>query len=104
MIAVINVVTVPEGNASDFEAAFSNRERLLDRAEGFAGFELLRRGLDGGQVEFLVVSRWRDEEAFHGWARSDLFKKVHARDGRRDLGSHSEVCRYDVLDVEEVRS
>ena len=101
MINVMNVVTVPGDNAPDFEAAFSNRERLLDQAEGFVGFELLRRKLDDGQVEFLVVSRWQDEESFQGWVRGDLFKKAHAKDGQRSFGGHSEIRRYDVIDVEE---
>jgi heme-degrading monooxygenase HmoA len=101
LINVMNVVTVPGDSAPNFEDAFSNRERLLDQADGFAGFELLRRALDDGRVEYLVISRWETEEAFNGWVRSDLFKKAHARDGQRNFGGHSEIRRYDVIDIEE---
>jgi heme oxygenase (staphylobilin-producing) len=101
LINVMNVVTVPAESAPGFEDAFANRERLLGQAEGFEGFELLRRPVEDEQVEYLVISRWRDEDAFHGWVRSDLFKKAHARDGQRSFGGHSEIRRYDVIDVEE---
>jgi heme-degrading monooxygenase HmoA len=100
LISVFNVVTVPAEGAEGFQQAFAGRERLLDQAEGFMGFELLRRPLDSGEVEFLVVSRWESEDAFHGWVRSDLFKRAHSRDGQRNFGGHSEIRRYDVIDIE----
>ena len=100
MISVFNVVTVPAEGAEGFQEAFAGRERLLDQAEGFLGFELLRRGLDSGETEFLVVSRWESEDVFQGWVRSDRFKRAHSRDGQRSFGGHSEIRRYDVIDVE----
>ena len=43
LVIVLNLVQAMEGRAEDFERAFLERERLLNQAEGFAGFELLKR-------------------------------------------------------------
>ena len=54
-----------------FERAFLERESHVHKAEGFAGFELLRRDREG---EYVVLSRWESDEAFKAWVNSDLFK------------------------------
>ena len=96
MFIVMNVVRAKEGRAEDFERAFLERERLLNRAEGFAGFELLRRDRDR---EYVVLTRWENEDAFKAWVGSDLFKRSHRhRDG--ELAHGNEIRRYEVLDVE----
>jgi len=100
MINVMNVVTVPAESAEGFAQAFSNRDSTLADNDGFLGFELLRRELETGEFEFLVISRWESQEAFHGWVRSDSFKQAHARDGQRNFGGHSEIRRYEVLETE----
>jgi heme-degrading monooxygenase HmoA len=93
---VMNVVQVKDRRVEDFERAFLERERLLDQAPGFAGFELLRRDQDG---EYVVLTRWESEEAFNSWVGSDLFKRSHRhRDG--ELAHGNEVRRYEVLDAE----
>lgn len=101
MIVVMNMVTVAEGGAEAFEAAFAARERRLSEAPGFAGFELLRRDSGG---EYVVLSRWESREAFQGWLKSDLFKEAHRGDGERPVGGHgqqSEIRSYEVLEIEE---
>lgn len=96
MIVVMNVVRAAEGRAEDFEQAFLTRERLLNQAEGFRGFELLRRDTD---CEYVVLTRWESREDFRAWVRSDLFRRSHShRDG--ELATASELRSYDVLDVE----
>jgi heme-degrading monooxygenase HmoA len=96
LVIVMNVVQAKEGRAEDFERAFMERERLLNQAEGFAGFELLRRDKDG---EYIVLTRWESDEAFKAWVGSDLFKRSHRhRDG--ELAHGSEIRRYEVIDVE----
>jgi len=100
MIVVMNMVTVGEGGAEGFEAAFAARERRLNEAPGFAGFELLRRDKGG---EYIVLSRWESQEAFRGWLESDLFKEAHKGDGERRPADHSqqsEVRTYEVLEIE----
>ena len=96
-VVVMNVVQAAEGCADEFEQAFLNRERLLHQAEGFLGFELLRRDR---AAEYVVPTRWASEEAFRGWVRSDLFKRSHRRDGERVLAHGSEVRTYEVLEAQ----
>lgn len=96
MVIVMNVVEAKEGRVEDFERAFLERERLLKQAEGFVGFELLRR--DRGR-EYVVLTKWESHEAFKAWVGSDLFKRSHRRrDG--ELAHGNEIRRYEVLDVE----
>lgn len=96
MYLVMNVVEAKEGRVEDFERAFRERERLVQQAEGFIGFELLRRDRDR---EYVVLTRWESEETFKSWVGSELFKRSHRHaDGQFAHGS--EIRCYDVLDVE----
>lgn len=95
MVVVMNVVHVDEERREAFESAFRNRESHVDKAEGFAGFELMRRDQDG---EYLVISRWESQEAFDGWVKSDLFKQAH-RHADGELAHGAEVRTYEVIDV-----
>jgi heme-degrading monooxygenase HmoA len=96
LVIVMNVVEAKEGRVEDFERAFLERERLLTQAEGFVGFELLKR--DRGS-EYVVLTKWESHDAFKAWVGSDLFKRSHRhRDG--ELAHGNEIRRYEVLDVE----
>ena len=96
MSLVMNVVEAKEGRVEDFERAFRERERLVQQAEGFVGFELLRRDRDR---EYIVLTKWASLDAFKAWVGSDLFKRSHRHaDGQFAHGN--EVRCYDVLDVE----
>lgn len=96
MFIVMNVVEAKEGRVEDVERAFRERERLVQQAEGFVGFELLRRDRDR---EYIVLTKWENEETFKSWVGSDLFKRSHRHaDGQFAHGN--EVRCYDVLDVE----
>lgn len=96
MYVVMNVVEANEGSVEDFERAFRHRERLVQQAEGFVGFELLRRDRDR---EYIVLTKWENEETFKAWVGSEHFKRSHRHaDGQFAHGN--EVRCYDVLDVE----
>lgn len=96
MYIVMNVVEAKEGRVEDFERAFRERERLVQQAQGFVGFELLRRDRDR---EYVVLTKWEDEQTFKSWVGSDLFKRSHRHaDGQFAHGN--EIRCYDVLDVE----
>jgi heme-degrading monooxygenase HmoA len=96
VIVVMNVVQAVEGREEDFERAFLTRERLLTQAEGFGGFELLRRDRD---AEYVVLTRWESKEAFQAWVKSDLFRRSH-RERAGQIAHGNELRMYDVLDVE----
>jgi heme-degrading monooxygenase HmoA len=96
LYVVMNVVEANEGRVEDFESAFRNRERMVQQAEGFVGFELLRRDRDR---EYIVLTKWENEETFKAWVGSENFKRSHRHaDGQFAHGN--EIRCYDVLDVE----
>jgi len=97
MVVVMNVVEAIEGREQEFERAFLERERLLGQAEGFRGFELLRRDRDR---EYVVLTRWDSQEAFRDWVKSDLFRRAHRR-REGELAHGNELRTYEVLDAEE---
>ena len=94
MVVTMNVVQVKEERREAFEHAFLQRESHVHKAEGFAGFELLRRDREG---EYIVLSRWESDEAFKAWVNSDLFKLSH-RHADGELAHGSELRQYEVID------
>lgn len=76
-VVKINVLQVPEGRGEVLEERFATRAGEVEKVDGFESFELLRptEGFD----RYLVVTRWRDEEAFQGWMNSQAFQQGHAR-------------------------
>lgn len=109
----INAITVPSGSGDELARRFANRAGAVDDADGFLGFELLRP--TDGRDTWLVVTRWRDEEAFQAWVRSPAFAHGHRDAGGEDAGHHgrpgggqaegsqvatnSELWSYDVVDL-----
>jgi heme-degrading monooxygenase HmoA len=94
LLVVMNVVHVREERREAFERAFLGRESHVHKAEGFAGFELLRRD---GSDEYVVLSRWNDLASYEAWRDGDLFRRSHRHaDGR--LAEGSEVRNYAVVD------
>jgi heme oxygenase (mycobilin-producing) len=92
----MNVVRVREENREAFERTFQQRESRLHQAEGFAGFELLRRDRDG---EYIVLSKWETKANFTAYLNSEAFKLSHQHTGGEDtLAEGSEVRHYEVID------
>jgi heme oxygenase (mycobilin-producing) len=80
-VVKINVLTVPENMRDELERRFAGRADLVEGADGFEGFELLRP-VDGND-RYLVYTRWRSEEDFQRWTESQEFSKGHEQ-ARRD--------------------
>ncbi len=57
--------------------AFQNRLGAVDAFDGFGGLEVWRSDREPGEV--LMVSRWRDRDAFTAYMRSAAHKRSHAR-------------------------
>jgi heme-degrading monooxygenase HmoA len=76
-VVKINVLTVNAEMRDELERRFAARAELVDSAEGFEGFELLRpvEGTD----RYLVYTRWRSEEDFQRWSQSQAFQQGHAQ-------------------------
>ncbi|GII76493.1 monooxygenase [Sphaerisporangium rufum] len=76
-VVKINVLTVPAGMREEMERRFAGRAGMVESADGFEWFELLRP-VDGTD-RYLVYTRWRSEEDFLAWQRSAAFQAGHAR-------------------------
>jgi heme-degrading monooxygenase HmoA len=67
---------VLEGKEEVFEAACRKVLDVMDAADGHGESQIFRR-IDGGDnAQYLIVSRWSDEDAFARFIASDRFKKV----------------------------
>lgn len=77
-IVKINVLEVPAEQRELLEKRFASRAGTVDSADGFEWFELLRpvEGTD----QYLVYTRWRDEESFQAWMEGPM-KAAHQRGG-----------------------
>jgi heme-degrading monooxygenase HmoA len=97
----INAITVPADAGDELAHRFAARAGAVDGAEGFEGFELLKPTDD--RTQWLVITRWRDEEAFNGWVASPAFAHGHRStaptdeggEGKPPVGVHSEVWSYE---------
>lgn len=105
-IVKFNVLTVPEGAGATLEERFAKRAGLVENAEGFEEFQLLRpvEGTD----KYLVYTRWRDEESFQKWLTGAEFSASHSEsargqesgEGRGNSGpaaSGSEIWGFEVV-------
>ncbi|MBL1092621.1 MULTISPECIES: antibiotic biosynthesis monooxygenase [unclassified Streptomyces] len=77
-IVKINVLTVPTEQREVLEKRFASRAGTVDSSDGFEWFELLRpvEGTDN----YLVYTRWRDEESFQAWMEGPM-KAAHQGGG-----------------------
>lgn len=98
-VVKINAITVPAGSGDELARRFAARAGAVDGRDGFEGFELLRPTDDRNQ--WLVVTRWRDQQSFDAWVASPDFAHGHA--GAAAPASHggpvavsSELWSYEV--------
>jgi heme-degrading monooxygenase HmoA len=101
-IIKINAITVAEGSGDELAHRFAARAGAVDDQDGFEGFELLKPTDD--RNTWLVVTRWRDEEAFAAWMSSPAFAHGHGQGHghgaggdqapRKPVGVQSELWSY----------
>jgi heme-degrading monooxygenase HmoA len=87
-IIKINAITVPEEGGDELAKRFGARAGAVDDQDGFEGFELLRPTDD--RRTWLVVTRWRDEDAFNAWVSSPAFGHGHGHRGAGGGQGHGE--------------
>lgn len=80
----INAITVPEGSGDELAKRFAARAGAVDDQDGFEGFELLQPTDE--RRTWLVVTRWRDEDAFQAWVSSPSFGHGHRSEQERTGG------------------
>jgi len=68
---------VEEERSDELIAAFRERAHLVDDADGFVDLQVWRSDRDPGEV--LMVSRWRDRDAFKAYMKSADHRVSHDR-------------------------
>ncbi|WP_261553665.1 antibiotic biosynthesis monooxygenase family protein [Frankia tisae] len=76
-VVKINALTVPAEMRAALEQRFAGRAGMVEQADGFEWFELLRP-IEGTDT-YLVYTRWRSEEDFQKWQSSQAFEEGHRR-------------------------
>lgn len=95
----INVLTVPAEMRDTLEERFANRAGMVEKADGFEGFSLLRpvEGTDN----YLVFTRWRSKADFESW-RAGMGEQAHRREGQRaPAATGGELWAFEI--VQDVR-
>jgi heme-degrading monooxygenase HmoA len=85
-VVKINVLTVNPEMREEIEKRFAGRAGLVESAEGFEAFELLRPV--EGQDRYLVYTRWRSEEDFQRWTQGQAFQRGHAEAAKERPAGH----------------
>lgn len=76
MVTVISRFRVRNGMEDEVRQAFLNRPRLVERATGFCGLDVLTDSTDPSL--FLLLTRWSYEESFRIWHHSESHHASHA--------------------------
>lgn len=82
----INAITVPADSGDELAKRFAARAGAVDGQEGFEGFELLKPTDD--RTQWLVLTRWKDEESFQAWMSSASFGQGHQSESGPPQGGH----------------
>ena len=77
MYVSMSRLRVEEERAPELVAAFRRRVHLVDDADGFLDLQVSQSDRD--PAELVMVSRWRDREAFKAYMKSDRHSISHER-------------------------
>jgi heme-degrading monooxygenase HmoA len=68
---------VDPSRSDELVTAFESRAGLVESHDGFVDLQVWRSDRDAGEV--VMVSRWRDRDAFRAYMRSADHRTSHAR-------------------------
>ncbi|HEX8648001.1 MAG TPA: antibiotic biosynthesis monooxygenase [Thermoleophilaceae bacterium] len=77
MYVSMSHLRVEEERAAELVEAFRGRIGLVDGADGFVDIEVWQSDRD--PAELIMVSRWRDREAFKRYMKSEEHRRSHDR-------------------------
>ena len=77
MYVSVSRLRVEDGKSDELVAAFGQRAGLVDSHDGFVDLQVWRSDRDPAEV--LMVSRWRDKDAFREYLRSNDHRVSHDR-------------------------
>jgi|SRR3712207_499378 len=95
----VSRLRVAPDRTDELVTAFRRRAGLVDDVDGFVGLEVWQS--DGDPSEILMVSHWRDRDAFRAYMRSDAHRISHDRIPR-DLESAIRLERLEHLHTFDV--
>lgn len=75
MFVVTNRVPVVKEYREQFEQRFRQRAGQVEKQQGFVRMEIMRPMDD--DTPYLVMTTWKDENAFNNWVGSEDFKIAH---------------------------
>ena len=75
VVTVISRFRVRNGLEEQVRRAFLDRPRLVEKAPGFRGLNVLTDATDPSI--FLLLTRWTDAESFRAWHRSEAHHESH---------------------------
>jgi len=79
---VANRVFVKQEYSQEFEQRFKNRAGQIDKQPGFARKEVLRPQSE--KTPYVILTHWKDEQAFNNWVGSEDFKIAHQNPMTKD--------------------
>ena len=77
MYVSLSRLRIPPERSAELVAAFRRRARLVEEADGFVDLQVWRSDRDPGEV--VMVSRWRDRDAFKAYMKSEDHRISHER-------------------------
>ncbi len=77
MYIAMNRFPIAAGKEETFEKTWKDRERFLQKVDGFRSFQLLRGPEKEGRRVFISHSTWETEAAFLAWTESAAFRSAH---------------------------
>lgn len=92
----ITALSFPEGAGAEIERRFATRQKGVDAAEGFEGFELLRP--ESGENRYFVATRWDTRKSYEQWSAARPAGR-HAEDERR--GMSVDVLGFEVVPLDD---
>ena len=99
MYVSVSRLRVEPERSDELVSAFRDRAGLVESHDGFLDLQVWRSDKDATEV--LMVSRWRDREAFKAYMRSADHRVSHGRIGA-DLKSAITLERLEHLHTYEV--
>ena len=75
VFVAISKININQDMGDRLEASFKERSRQVDSVDGFLGLYFLRSKKNPN--EFRGIFRFRDEESFKNYMKSDLHKHSH---------------------------
>ena len=77
MYVSMSRLRVEPGKSDELVAAFTRRAGLVESHQGFVDLQVWRSDRDPSEV--LMVSRWRDKDAFRDYMKSSDHRVSHGR-------------------------